>query len=95
MNRAPFTPITASDLKVEKEQSTLPIILITKGKILRENMKLASVDEEFIKKEIIKVGIDNLKDILILTINNNGKIYVQPRNGVFKTIETGFTGGNW
>ena len=95
VNRAPYAPLTASDLNIKKDQAALPIIIVTKGKLLNENMKLARVDKKFIEDNINKVGIDNIEDILILTINNNGKIYVQPKYGVFKTIETGYTGGNW
>ena len=95
VNRAPYAPLTASDLKIEKDPATLPIILVTKGKMLNENMKIANIDEEFIKQQVNTVGINNLKDILIMTINNSGKIYVQPKQGSFKVIESNYTGGNW
>lgn len=95
VNRSPYAPLTASDLNIKKEQATLPIIIITKGKTLTENMKLANIDNNFIYKHIKTVGIDNIKDILILTLNNNGKIYVQPKCGAFRTIDTGYTGGDW
>ena len=95
INRAPYTPLTAVDLQIKKEEATLPIILVTKGKLLQENLNIAGVDENFILQEISKVGIKNIKDIMILTINNIGKIYVQPKTGKFKTIESNFKGGNW
>ena len=87
--------LTASDLNIEKDPATLPIIIVTKGKILNENMKIAKIDEDFIREQIKTVGINEIKDVLIMTINNIGKIYVQPRNGRFKTIETKHQGGNW
>ena len=95
VNRAPYTPVTTSDLNIEKDQATLPIIIVTKGKALNDNMKLAGIDENFVKEQALKVGISNIKDILIMTINNLGKIYIQPRNGSFKTIESNHTGGRW
>lgn len=95
VNRAPYSPITAEDLKIEKSPATLPIIIITKGKIIQENMNIAQIDEKFILKEVKKVGIKSIKDILILTINNTGKIYVQPKGKKFSTIQADYNGGNW
>ena len=38
VNRSAFSPVTANDLQIKKENASLPIILITKGKIMKENM---------------------------------------------------------
>lgn len=95
VSRAPYAPITASDLNITKDNASLPLIIMTKGKIMKENIQLAGVDENFIKKHAQQVGIDNIKDILIFTLNNNGKIYVQPRKGKFKTIQSDYSGGAW
>jgi len=95
INRAPFAPLTANDMNIKKENATLPMIIVSKGKIMNENMQLAQINEHFLTKQIKKVGIKSIKDIMILTINNNGKIYVQPKQGKFEVIETNYQGGNW
>lgn len=95
VNRAPYAPITAHDLQINKDNATLPMIIVSKGKIMNENLKLAKIDEKFLTENINKVGIKNIKDILILTFDNEGKIYVQPNKGKFQTIETGYSGGEW
>ena len=95
VNRAPYSPLTANDLQIKKEPATLPMIIVTKGKIMTNNIKVAGIDEKFILKHTKKVGITSIKDILILTISNTGKIYVQPRHGKFEVIETNYSGGNW
>ncbi len=95
VNRAPFSPLTANDLQIPKDNATLPMIIISKGKIMNENLKLAKIDEKFLTENINKVGIKTIKDVLILTLNNDGKIYVQPKKGKFATIETNYSGGNW
>ena len=81
--------------QLKKEDATLPMIIVSKGKIMNENIQLARIDEKFISNNIKKVGISSIKDILIMTLDNNGKIYVQPKQGKFQTIKTGYTGGNW
>lgn len=95
MNRAPYSPLTANDIQIQKDQASLPLIIVTKGKPMKDNMSLAKVDEEFISSQIKKVGIESIKDILIMTINNSGKIYIQSKNNAFKTIESQHTGGSW
>ncbi len=95
VNRAPYAPITAEDLKIDKPQATLPMILVTKGKSNKDNLKVAGVDDNFILEEVKKVGINSVKDILILTMDNNGKIYVQPKNKKFTTIQSNYKGGKW
>lgn len=93
--RSPYAPLTANDLSIKKDPATLPIIIVTKGKLLKDNLKLAKIDEEFILNNVKNVGIKSIKDILIMTINNSGKIYVQPKNGSFTCVETNYTGGEW
>ena len=95
VNRAPYSPVTADDLNIKKSPATLPMILVTKGKIIKENLLKAEIDENFILNEIKKVGINSIKEILILTLNNTGKIYVQPKGKKFSTIQSNYNGGNW
>ena len=96
VNRSQYAPLTAEDVNIPKEQASLPIIIVTKGKINKENLELAQIDEEFLINNIKNVGIKSLKDILILTMNNKGKIYVQPTKGKFITLQTNYSKGeNW
>ncbi len=95
VNRAPYSPVTPNDLQIEKEPATLPMIIVTKGKINQENLVKAGINENFLNKNLKKNGFQSIKDILILTLNNNGKMYVQPKVGSFTTIETNYKGGQW
>jgi uncharacterized membrane protein YcaP (DUF421 family) len=95
VNRAQYTPVTPSDLQIEKEPASLPMILITKGQIIQDNIIKAGINDNFLNKNLKKNGFSSIKDILILTMNNNGKMYVQPKVGSFKTIETNYKGGRW
>lgn len=95
VNRAPYSPITAEDLQIKKAPATLPMIMVTKGKIMKENLAKAQIDESFILNEVKKIGINSIKEILILTLNNTGKIYVQPKGKSFLTIQSSYQGGEW
>ncbi len=93
--RAPYAPLTSNDMQIEKEQASLPMIIVTKGKILKDNLIKAKIDDNFIAKQIKKVGFRSIKDVLLLTLNNNGKMYIQGKTGSFVTLETNYKGGQW
>ena len=95
VNRSPYSPVTAEDLKLDKPPATLPMIIINKGKVIKENLVKAQIDENFLINEVSKVGISSLKNILILTMSNTGKIYVQAKGKSFSTIQSNYQGGNW
>lgn len=94
--RSAYAPLTANDLKLEKEPASLPIIVFSEGKIMQENLNLAGIDSSFLETEIQNAGFKNLKDIILITLNNKGKMYIQPKNGCFVTRETNYKGdGKW
>ncbi len=93
--RAPYAPITANNLKIDVEQSSLPIILISEGKAVKENFKLAKLNINFVNEKIKDYNIKP-DDVIFAQINNKGKLYVQPKKGKFILIETNYNGdGNW
>lgn len=93
--RGAYAPLNAYNAKINVQQSSLPIILISEGKPVKENMKLAQIDSEFVLTQIKKANL-NPKDIIFASINTQGKMYVQPRSGHFATIETNYNGvGKW
>jgi uncharacterized membrane protein YcaP (DUF421 family) len=94
--RAPYAPLTAKDMKINKESASLPIIIFAEGKFQKENMGLAKLSEDFIKQHLKNIGFEQLKEVLLITINQSGKLYVQPRQGNFVTKQTNYNGEeNW
>ena len=88
--------VTREDLNIKTEQSALPITLVMDGKIMKENVTLAQIDEEFINSCLQKVDAKTLKDVIILTLDNNGEVFIQQKKGSAKTFETDFDGtGKW
>ena len=84
MPKAEFSPATNGDLKLITKDSFLPIILVSDGKLVKENLALTSLDE----KKILNIVSKNLpkkkvsvKDILILSIDKTGESYLQLKKG--------------
>lgn len=94
--RGAYAPLTANDIKLEKEKASLPIIVFAEGKFIHENMNIAKIDEEFLNTKIENAGFKKLTEILLITLNTQGKMYIQPKNGPFVIIETEYKGeGKW
>lgn len=90
--------VTRDDLKISCEPSALPMNLIMDGKIMQKNLEIAKLDNKFLEKYYKKVNVANNKQIVLFTIDNNGKIFIQPKkqNKYYVFTEDGFKGGkNW
>ena len=89
--RSHYAPLTAD----EKEESSLPVVMYSEGKRLTENIKFAKIDSNFLEDQIKLAGFKSLKDIILITMNSKGKMYIQPREGPFVIRETSYSEGNW
>ena len=93
--RSPYAPLTANDLNIKKENATLPMIVYAEGKINKENTQIAGIDENWLVQQAKNAGFRDLKNIILITLNNCGKLYFQPKNEPFKVYESDYKGGTW
>ena len=93
--KAQYAPLTADAIELNIEETSLPIIIVAEGKVIKENIILANIDNDFILKSIKPCGITRIKDILIMTINTSGKIFVQGYNGTGKVVNVNNFSGDW
>lgn len=83
------SPVTVGNLNLEVAENNLPIVLVQDGKVMEENLTLARVGEEFLINNIKKVGTNKIKDILVATLDQSGKMYIQQKYKTFQIINTG------
>jgi len=93
--KAEFAPLTASSIDVSIEPASLPIIIVAEGKIIEENSKLAKIDKNIIMQHIKQIGFNSLKEVLIMTINTKGKIFIQKYNNQATTTQLQNYTGEW
>ena len=72
--------VTRDDLKVKVSQDALPINIIMDGRLMKENISLSGINDEFIQTCMKKAKISKLKDVLIMTLDNNGEVFIQAKN---------------
>ncbi len=87
MPKAEYAPLTNGDLKTNADESFLPIVLVSEGKIIKENVELANISQGVIEDIINKNSKGaSVKDVLLLTLDRTGEGYLQLKKGEGKTI---------
>jgi len=90
------SPVVNQDMKIKLPEACLPVNIIAVGKIINENIKLMGVDEKFLKNVFKKAGVTSYKEVLLMTLDANGKVFLQPKEGEGCEIQTEYKGeGKW
>ena len=63
----------------EKMQNSLPVLLVCEGKFEEKNIALTGREKDYYLAFLKGQGIDEIKKVLIMTIDGNGKIYLQQK----------------
>ena len=94
IKKSEIESVTRSDLKVKVSQASLPINIIMDGRLMNENIRLSKIDNQFIENCLSKAEIKNIKDVLIMTLDNNGEVFIQEKNKqYYSTFTMDFEGG--
>ncbi len=88
MPKAEFAPATCQDLDLKPDESFVPITLVCEGKILKDNMALAGLDEHRVVEVVKKETDAKVKDVLVLTIEKSGRGYIQLKKDKGKSFQT-------
>jgi uncharacterized membrane protein YcaP (DUF421 family) len=80
IKKSEVEPVTREDLKVKVSQSALPINIIMDGKLMQNNIEITGVDSKIINKCLDKSKIKRVEDVLLLTLDNNGNVFIQAKN---------------
>ncbi|MFP9170318.1 DUF421 domain-containing protein, partial [Enterococcus faecalis] len=73
--KSDFDKPTNKDLQIPSKSVSLPITLIIDGEIVRDNLKEAGVDEQWLKQELKKKNIDKTEDVLFAEWHKNKPLY--------------------
>ena len=90
------SPVVNQDLNIKLPQSSLPLNIITAGKFNQENIKISGIDDNFIQKLLTQANISSKKDVLLMTLDANGKVFLQSYKSSGQVFETEYNGeGRW
>ena len=82
-----YSPVTIGDMKIKTEKSAIPVNIINEGKIVKQNLAIANISEIDVKNILQKANIKKVKDVLILTVDKNGNVYIQKFNDKYLTMQ--------
>lgn len=81
-------PVTADDLGLMVEKSVLPIAIVCEGKLMKQNLPIAKLDEVDVKNILAQAKVKKMKDVLILTVDKNGNVFLQKYNQKYEVLKT-------
>ena len=70
----------------ETLQTSLPVIVIDEGKYIDKNVALTKRDIPYYNDILRGQGCDELKKVLVMTVDGNGKVYLQEKGRKYKTF---------
>lgn len=74
-----------SALEKENKTDTLPIMLIDNGKADEKNLAIAGISKDALKEFLKEQGV-RLKQVLVMTVDGNGRVYFQQNNKPYKIL---------
>ena len=77
-------------------KTSLPVLLVCEGKAIHNNLELIGWDLKTLNETIRKHGAKTLKQVGVMTVDGNGKVYYQNENQKYETFNIKFKEGlNW
>jgi len=68
-------PVTREDLKLETCETSLPLVLISNGALLHQNLRQSCYDKESLSQLLTEKGLQT-SDVLLLTTDPSGHLYL-------------------
>ncbi len=75
--KSEFAPATVGDLKLSVPSTSIPVNIINEGKINKDNLDVAKIDESKIMEILKKAQVKKVKDVLLMTVDKSGAVYLQ------------------
>lgn len=75
LKKSDYQPVTPKDLNIQTMGAGLPTLLINDGRVIEKNLKELGYDEKWLKDELLKKGITNVKDVYAALIDPTGELY--------------------
>lgn len=75
-----YRPLTPNDMKIKPNYEGLCANVVIDEKIMECNLKVMNKDEKWLRKELKVKGYKDLKNIILVTLDENQKITVYEKN---------------
>ncbi len=72
-------PVTAAQMGLTPEETGLPVVLISDGRLLRHNLKGRGYEEAWLQKQLEQHGLKKPAQVFLLTVDEGGNTYCVPK----------------
>lgn len=72
-------PVTPADLHIDTSYEGIPVPLVLDGRIQYDNLAEIKLTPEWLLTELKKLGIDDVREVFIASLDSAGKLYYQTR----------------
>ena len=80
-------PATACDVNANNPEPELPVLIVSDGKIMKDNLKKVDFDEVALNNLLNKLNIKRSKDIIVMNLDKSGKLYYQTKGNSFNVVQ--------
>lgn len=80
-------PATAEDVGVQNPPAKIPSIIVSDGKMMKSQMREVQIDAKKLNKILNHLKVNSVKDLIILSLDEDGKVYYQTKTTPAQTIE--------
>lgn len=77
-------PATAAQMGVATQETGLPVVLISDGRLLEHNLKGAGYEEIWLEKQLAAHGLHSPRQAFLLTVDETGSTYCVPKKEAAK-----------
>lgn len=78
-------PLNPGDINIPTDYEGLCYSLIVDGQVDFQNLKSVGLNENWLKTELNKFGINNFKDVFLASLDTNGKLFFQRKQSPAKS----------
>ncbi len=82
-------PATAQDVGKNNPPAKIPHIIISDGNLIKDELQISPINHDKLNKILQHLGVKQ-KELLLFSIDDNGKVCYQPKKQQFKQIENIF-----
>ena len=79
--------VTAQDINLNNPEPLLPSVIVSDGKVVKDKLKEQNIDENRLKTILKKLKIKKLKDIIVMSVAEDKKMYYQLKSEKYKVID--------
>lgn len=77
--QTPYRPVTAEMMQLSPKDSGLPLVVISDGKLIHQNMKMLNKSEKDIEQQVRKAHLHSISDVFLMTLDDCSNVFIQPK----------------